>query len=204
MSIQSEINRIKNDKETLITNLEAIGIDIAEGAKLSDVSTNIIESDALDTSDATVTASDIMLNKTAYAKGLKVTGTFTIDEELAEQNELISQIVTLVNQKANPSSGNTLETCDVTITYISSGGLGLSSTQPAAICYPVERDYYLPLYEIETPITITVVKNSIICIYDTNYNGFGIEHSGNIESFGSEYSNFYIYRITGDATITIQ
>lgn len=39
-------------------------------------------SDSLNTSDATATSSDILLNKTAYAKGEKITGTI---ESLAEQ-----------------------------------------------------------------------------------------------------------------------
>lgn len=39
-------------------------------------------SDPLNTSDATATSSDILLNKTAYAKGEKITGTI---ESLAEQ-----------------------------------------------------------------------------------------------------------------------
>jgi hypothetical protein len=39
-------------------------------------------SDLLNTSDATATSSDILLNKTAYAKGEKITGTI---ESLAEQ-----------------------------------------------------------------------------------------------------------------------
>lgn len=45
-------------------------------------------------------------------KGQKQTGTFTIDEELTDQSDLISQISTLVATKANPSGGGTGE--DVT------------------------------------------------------------------------------------------
>lgn len=55
-----------------------------------------------DTSDADATADEIFDGKTAYVDGEKLTGTFTIGDELAEQNDLISRIVTLVNQKANP------------------------------------------------------------------------------------------------------
>ena len=67
-----------------------------------------------DTSDATAVASDIMLNKTAYTADGKTTGSFTIDNELTEQNDLISQISTLVNQKANPQGGT--DTSDATAT----------------------------------------------------------------------------------------
>lgn len=60
---------------------------------------------SLDTSDATATAEDIMLGETAYGAEGKITGTFTIQNELTEQNDLISQITTLVTTKANPQGG---------------------------------------------------------------------------------------------------
>lgn len=41
MSIQSEINRIKTDKESLITALEEKGIEIADGATLGDISIDV-------------------------------------------------------------------------------------------------------------------------------------------------------------------
>lgn len=68
----------------------------------------------LDTSDATATADEIFAGETAYGADGKVTGTFTITNELTEQNDLISQISTLVNQKANPQGGT--DTSDATAT----------------------------------------------------------------------------------------
>lgn len=59
------------------------------------------------TSDATAVANEIFSGKTAYTADGKVTGTFTIEEELTEQNDLISQIATLVATKANPPSTDT-------------------------------------------------------------------------------------------------
>lgn len=59
------------------------------------------------TSDATATADEIFAGETAYTADGKVTGTFTIEEELTEQNDLISQIATLVATKANPPSTDT-------------------------------------------------------------------------------------------------
>lgn len=56
-------------------------------------------------------ASDILSGKEAIdGVGSKITGTFTIEEELTEQNDLISQIATLVATKANPQGGVTLPT----------------------------------------------------------------------------------------------
>lgn len=67
-----------------------------------------------DTSDATATADEIFAGETAYTADGKVTGTFTIEEELTEQNDLISQIATLVATKANPQGGT--DTSDATAT----------------------------------------------------------------------------------------
>ena len=60
-------------------------------------------------------AEDLMLNKELIdSDGNKITGTFTIDNELTEQNDLISQISTLVATKAN-TQGGSVETCTVII-----------------------------------------------------------------------------------------
>ena len=46
----------------------------------------------IDTSDATAEAAEIMNGETAYVNGQKVTGTFTLEGEIATQEDLISQI----------------------------------------------------------------------------------------------------------------
>ena len=60
-----------------------------------------------DISDATATADEIFAGETAYCADGKVTGTFTIENELTEQSNLISQISTLVATKATPSGTDT-------------------------------------------------------------------------------------------------
>lgn len=72
------------------------------------------EAGGTDTSDATASASEIFAGETAYTADGKVTGTFTIESELTIQNDLISQISTLVAQKATPSGG--IDTSDATAT----------------------------------------------------------------------------------------
>lgn len=64
-------------------------------------------SSGIDTTDATATAADMLNGKTAYAKGEKITGTFTIDNELITQDNLISQIQTALQNKAAGGSGGT-------------------------------------------------------------------------------------------------
>lgn len=68
----------------------------------------------IDTSDATATADELFAGETAYTANGKVTGTFTIENELTAQNDLISQISTLVATKANPQGGT--DTSDATAT----------------------------------------------------------------------------------------
>ena len=68
----------------------------------------------IDTSDATVTSDEIFAGETAYSAEGKITGTFTIENELIAQNDLISQISTLVATKASPQGGT--DTSDATAT----------------------------------------------------------------------------------------
>ena len=57
-------------------------------------------SGGVNTSDATATENDIMLGETAYVATGKVTGTFTIDNEVTEQTDLIASIKTALSGKA--------------------------------------------------------------------------------------------------------
>ena len=72
----------------------------------------------IDTSDATADASEIFYGETAYANGEKVTGTFTIDDEIGDQISLISQIQSALEGKAaggsgGSSGGGNIETCTI-------------------------------------------------------------------------------------------
>lgn len=69
----------------------------------------------LDLTSDTIAPEELSEGITAHNKnGEKITGTFTIDNELATQDDLIIQISNLVATKANPSSGT--DTSDATAT----------------------------------------------------------------------------------------
>lgn len=54
-----------------------------------------------DTSDATAVAEEIFAGETAYVADGKITGTFTIDTEIATQDDLIAQLTALIATKVN-------------------------------------------------------------------------------------------------------
>ena len=70
-----------------------------------------------DTADATATADKIFKDETAYADGKKLVGTFTIDDEISAQTNLISQIGTALDGKIADEDGavNVFSTCNITL-----------------------------------------------------------------------------------------
>lgn len=94
-----------------------------EDIKAKDMASTIETiSTGTDTSDATATADEIFAGETAYTADGKVIGTFTIENELTEQDNLIAQIQSAVDNLpeiggGESGSGSALpfETCTVTI-----------------------------------------------------------------------------------------
>ena len=79
---------------------------------LSGVIVEAIPNEYITTTDATVTSEKMFLDETAYVNGEKVTGSFTIDAEVTEQEGLIDQIQAALEGKAS----NNLDTSDATAT----------------------------------------------------------------------------------------
>ena len=62
--------------------------------------------EGIDTSDATAIANDILEGKTAYVNGVKLTGTMeNLSNTITEQENLIANLYSLVNTKANGTGG---------------------------------------------------------------------------------------------------
>ena len=99
--------------DAMTTDVNAANENINEQSNLiSQISTLVatkVTPPSTDTNDATATAGDILSGKTAYAKGQKLVGTHTCSEdlesELVTQENLISQLNTILDNKASGGSG---------------------------------------------------------------------------------------------------
>lgn len=161
-----------------------------------------IPSQYIETTDATATADEIFEGETSYVNGKKVTGTFTIANEITEQDNLISQIQSALEGKAAGNGGNSggdnsgnaggaaIETCNVSV-------VSNSPEQPtlhyldSTLTYQTQKNNGM-----DTKVS-TVLKGSIICV--TNCPSASV--SGNAQSLGGGYGA-YAYHVTGDCTIS--
>lgn len=115
------------------------------------------------TTDATASADEIMSGETAYVNGNKVTGTFSIDEELSTQDDLIAQIQAAVDNL--PEAGASTE-------WIPLASLP-STYKPAPT-----TTYYL---EVPSNIQFLLVKRSTgwaAAAYARSYDGITTMSSG--------------------------
>lgn len=82
------------------------------GSNKKSLSSSVIKIGGVDTSDATATSEDILSGKTAYVNDERVTGSFTLDTELTEQDNLISQLGAILDEKS-AGGGVSIDTCTI-------------------------------------------------------------------------------------------
>ena len=105
----------REDAKT-ITPTKSSQIAVSGGTYINgDISVGAIPDEYITTTDANATSEEIFLNKTAYVNGEKVTGSFTIDEEITSQenvisaqDEMIANIISALEGKAASGGGVTV------------------------------------------------------------------------------------------------
>lgn len=151
MSIQSELTRLENAKADIASAITEKGVSVPNGTRLNGMA-NLVRSisSGINTSDATAVAGDILSGKTAYAKGSKVTGTFSLDEEMTTQDGLLSSIRTALQGKASgggastPTQEKTVEiTENGTVEIVPDEGYALSKVT-ANVNVPIPDGYVKP------------------------------------------------------------
>lgn len=165
------------------------------------------EGGGVDTSDATATSEDILKDRTAYAQGTKVTGTFSLDTEISAQDNLIAQIKTALDGKASggSSGGVTMETCTVNL---SEGGMAKCVSYVEYSNGSLQGRMYNPAdhdYDYSDKTLNNVVKNSTLTVVLTDT---GFEAALNNAELISARENDYgeqtiIIKILGNAEISI-
>lgn len=131
------------------------------------ITVGAIPNEYITTTDATATADKIFKDETAYVKGTKVTGTFTIDSEVNTQEDLLTELQTILAGKTAVPQDPVLQEKTVTPTTSSqtvspdSGYDGLSSVTVNA----------MPAATQATP-SITVSATGLITASSTQMAGY--------------------------------
>ena len=107
-----------------------------------DITVGAIPSEYITTNDADAIAEEIALNKIAYVDGKKVVGSFTIENEVSNQEEIISTqdemianiVSALEGKAAGGGSGGSIETCTV---YVDNNLSGTMARGDLIYCFSI-------------------------------------------------------------------
>lgn len=173
-----------------------------------------IPSQYITTTDATASADEIMSGETAYVNGSKVTGTFSINSELATQDDLIAQLSAAVNSLPDAGSGGSggaeLKTCTLTITtdsFMEVYGVCATMFVNGTVSSVSFACDYGNIEALVTPYVIeNVLVNSAVFIQARQYALMGITTNGvsKTDSFyGAGILTFKVNEDADNATIHI-